>query len=185
MSQNFQFGYQHYLNLAHTTGTPIKFNCRPGVSEPASPVHFNNVTWVAYDNVTTVNVGGSSTTVDITTRDEARSGFNTQVVVTTQGQMTFDVRYKPTDDAGLAQDLGFEALLKAWLGKVEIAAIDFDKPPLTLGAQGLVGNWTVNITNKKELQGVVMCTIEMNLSSLPNWIRCDATTGADAYEIIS
>lgn len=196
MSQNYQFGFQHCLYLAWTdadagagvTPVPVKLDTRPtgGTgTAPASPaVHFNNAPWGEYANVTTVNVGGSSTSVDITTRDEARSGFNTNVIVTTQGQMSFDIRYKPRADDGSVQDAYFEALLKAWLLKTEIAAIDLDKPIADLGAQGLVGNWTVNISNKKELQGVVMCTVEMNLSSLPNWIR-RSVAGAGGFLIVS
>lgn len=193
MSQNFQFGYHHYLYFGYGDTDPggpvvlggLKFNCRPSTSPaPANPLHFNNISWVEYANVTTVNVGGSSTSVDITTRDEARSGFSTSVVVTTQGSMSFDLRYKPRDDAGDVQDTLFEVLLKTWLSKGEIAAVDFDKPEDQLGAQGLVGNWTVNITNKKELQGAVMCTVEMALSSWPNWVR-RATVGASGFVVVS
>ncbi len=34
--------------------------------------------------------------------------------------MTFEARYKPTDNTGAPQDIIFEALLKAWLGKKEL-----------------------------------------------------------------
>lgn len=194
MPLNFQFGFEHYLYLGMTntdpdgggpllaTPQPQALTQRPPGSTPA--VHFNNASWQEYSNVRTVTVGGNTNSVDITTRDEARSGFSTEVDVTTSGEMTFEVRYKPTDNAGAPQDLIFEALLKAWLGKKEIAAVDLDKPLTSPGAQGLVGNWTVTFSNQKEVQGVVLANLTLKLSSLPNWIRAADNTGTN-FAIIS
>ena len=66
-----------------------------------------------------------------------------------------------------AVDLIYEALLKAWLTKKEIAAIDLDKPLGQAGAQGLVANWTVTFGQQKEVQGVVITNVTMKLSSFP------------------
>lgn len=193
MPGNFQFGFEHYLYIAMDevdidpgAGTtlapvPIALTHRPVTPAPdplPSPYyHYNNAPWVEYSNVRTVSVGGNANSVDITTRDEARSGFSTEVNVTTTGEMTFEVRYKPTNDAGEVVDLLFEALLRAWLGKKEIAAVDLDKPITSPGAQGLAGNWTVGFSNQKEVQGVVMSNLTLRLSSLPTWIRAADNTG--------
>jgi hypothetical protein len=72
------------------------------------------------------------------------------------------------------QDPVFEALLRAWLGKYEIAGVDLDKKIDQPGAQGLVGNWTVSFSNQKEVQGVVLASLTLKLSSFPNWIRRNA-----------
>lgn len=190
MPLNFQFGYEHYLYLGVDTTVatnPLarELTMRPGQT-PAPTVqrHFNNMTWQEYANVRTVTVGGNANSVDITTRDEARSGFSTEVDVTTSGEMTFEIRYKPTNDAGAIQDPIFEALLKAWLGKKEIAAVDLDKKINVAGAQGLVGNWTVSFSNQKEVQGVVLANITLKLSSFPNWIRAADATGT-AFAIVT
>lgn len=180
MPLNFQFGYEHYLHLAVDISTPTNpipkaFTQRPPGDSPA--IHFNNAPWQEYANVRTVTVGGSANSVDITTRDEARSGFSSEVDVTTTGEMTFEVRYKRRTDAGAIQDPIFEALLKAWLGKLEIAAVDLDGPLTRNGAQGLAGNWTVGFSNQKEVQGVVIANLTLKLSSYPNWIRAGDTSG--------
>ena len=174
MAKNFQFGFDHYLYLAHDgAGTAQKLDQRPGGS---GTTDYSNATWVEYPNVRTVNVGGNANSVDITTRDEARSGFATEVDATTTGEMTFEVRYKPTDDNGNVQDWAFEALLKTWLNRDEIAAMDLDKQSSVDGAQGLTGNWTVNFSNQKEVQGVVLASVTLKLSSFPNWIRYNGTS---------
>lgn len=182
MPLNFQFGYEHYLYLAVDVSTPTNpipkaFTQRPPGSAPA--IHFNNAPWVEYPNVRTVTVGGNANSVDITTRDEARSGFSSEVDVTTSGEMTFEVRYKRRNDSGAIQDPIFEALLKAWLGKQEIAAVDLDNNKGVAGAQGLVGNWTVSFSNQKEVQGVVIASLTLKLSSFPNWIRASDTSGTN------
>lgn len=184
MPSNFQFGFEHYLYLGVTTTTtgtapnqvttytPRALNARPVASPAAGDVSYNTADlWTEYANVRTVNVGGNANSVDITTRDEARSGFSTEVDVTTTGEMTFEVRYKPTSSTGAVQDPVFEALLRAWLGKYEIAGVDLDKKIDQPGAQGLVGNWTVSFSNQKEVQGVVLASLTLKLSSYPNWIR--------------
>lgn len=189
MPLNFQFGYEHYLYLAVDLSTPTNpvpkaITARPPVAPPTTLIHFNNAPWQEYANVRTVTVGGSANSVDITTRDEARSGFSSEVDVTTSGEMTFEVRYKRRTDAGAIQDPIFEALLKAWLGKQEIAAVDLDGPKTRNGAQGLVGNWTVGFSNQKEVQGVVIANLTLKLSSYPNWIRAGDDTGT-GFVIVS
>ena len=182
VASNFQYGFQHYLYLAHDgAGAAEALDSRAGAL-PA--INFNTASWVEYSNVRTVTVGGSSNSVDITTRDEARSGFSTEVDATTTGEMSFEVRYKRTTDAGVVQDWGFEALLKTWLGRTEIAAMDLDQIITGTGAQGLVGNWTVSFTNQKEVAGVVLATVTMKLSSFPNWVRTADGTGTN-FAIVS
>lgn len=195
MPSNFQFGYEHYLYLGIQKDTndafnPKALNSRPGDASP--DIHYNGGAfslgtsgvastglWLEYANVRTVNVGGNSNSVDITTRDEARSGFSSEVDATTTGEMTFEARYKPTDASGAPVDLIYEALLKAWLTKKEIAAIDLDKPLGQAGAQGLVANWTVTFGQQKEVQGVVITNVTMKLSSFPNYIRAGSASATD------
>lgn len=191
MPGNFQFGFEHHLYVAIDNTTtpgapvPVALTQRPPGGPTAGLYHYNTANlWTEYTNVRTVNVGGNNNSVDITTRDEARTGFSTEVNVTTTGEMTFEVRYKPTNSAGNVTDLIFEALLRAWLGKKEIAAVDLDKPLDEPGAQGLVGNWTVGFSNQKEVQGVVLANLTLRLSSLPNWIRAADDTGV-AFAAIS
>ncbi len=74
---------------------------RPPVARRRS---LHNAAWLEYANVKNVTLGGNANSVDITTRDEARSGFSTEVDVTTSGEMTFEARYnKPTDTGGASR----------------------------------------------------------------------------------
>lgn len=181
---NFQFGFDHRLYIAcadSDPGAPVVLTLPQALTgEPTgATVHYNNANWQLYDNVRTVNVGGNATSVDITTRAEARSGFSSEVDVTTAGEMTFEVRYKPLNDDGTYADPTFAALMRAWLGRKEIAAVDLDKPMNIQGAQGLCGNWTVSFSNQKEVQGVVLANLTLKLSSWAAWIVAQDTSGTN------
>jgi hypothetical protein len=191
MPANFQFGFEHHLYIA-ATDDPATVGDATDYTIPQAlngvltgTVNVNNAAWHEYANVRTVNVGGNATSVDITTREEARSGFSSEVDVTTSGEMTFEVRYKPTDSNGVYQDVLFAALMKTWLGKKEIAAVDLDKLYTVKGAQGLAGNWTVNFSAQKEVQGVVLCNLTLKLSSFPGWIVQTHASSGQVFVVFS
>lgn len=186
MPENFQFGYEHRLYIgakdADSTGyvnTLVALDSRPDdvPAPPAEAVNYKTWDYVRYENIRTLSLGGNADKVDITTRDEARRGFKTEVNVVTTGEMNFDVRYKPIQDDGVPRDPIFQLLIEAWLNRTEIAAIDLDKPIETIGAQGLIGNWTVSFSNQKEVNGVVTASMAMTLSSFPDWIVRTAADG--------
>lgn len=173
----YQFGYQHRLYLAYSLSggraEPQSLNTRPSDTTP--DVTFNTAFWSLFDGVRDVEVGGTANTVDITTRDEARTGFSSEIDVTTSGTMTTEIRYRPTLDnvSTFGTDktgLGYEALLKTWRRRTTIAAMDLDKEITEVGAQGLVANWGVTFTNRKEVQGVVIATVTFRLVDYADWI---------------
>lgn len=181
MPLNFQFGYEHYLYLGATGGPPVD-TPQALTGRPSETVDYTNWSANEWANIRTLNLGGNTNSINITTRDEARSGFSSEVDVTQTGQMTFEVRYKRLNGATV-QDPLFEVALKAWLGKLEFAACDFDQQITVLGTQGLIGNWTATFTNNKEVEGAVLSNMTLKLSSFPNWIRLTAT-GPDVWTAI-
>ncbi len=187
MPVQFQFGNEHHLYLLlDSNNKAVALNSRPGQTNPTPPtpaITYNSIpggaAWTLYDAIRDLNVGGNDNTVDVTTRDEARLGFSTEVVVTTGGEMTFEVRYKRRTDVGsfgTVQDFAHEALLRAWLAKTEIAAIDLDQALGTAGAQGLVANWSVTFGLAKPVQGMLASNITLRMSTFPDWIVKQTST---------
>lgn len=187
MPDNFQFGSEHYLYIAHNSGVPVALNGRPGDSGPPTNTYETFGPsgldyWDEYPNVMDLNEANNNNTVNITTRDEARQGLSSEVIATTTGSMSFQIRYKPnTSGATTPQDAIFRALLRASRFKLEIAAVDLDRAITQTGAQGQVGNWVVAMSRSKPVEGVVTAQVDFNLSSFGDWIIADDTSGGDAF----
>jgi hypothetical protein len=134
-----------------------------------------------YGNVRDLTVGGSPTTADITTRDEARTGFSSEVDVFQSGSMTFQARYKPRTvgtGKGTIQDQIFEALDDAARNRTSIAGVDLDGQLIDAngGIKGVFANWTVTITNTKPVAGAVIADVTLKLVSFSARIVWNATT---------
>ena len=173
MPLNYQFGSEHYLYIAQTSGIPTAITSR----SVAGGNNFNEITdFVLMDNVRDVNESQNNNSVNITTRDDARQGLSINVIATTEAGLTFEVLYKPNNGATV-QDESFLALLVAARTKKEIAAVDLDSSKTTLGAQGQAGNWNVAMSRSKPVEGVVTATVTMNLSSFGDFVKATDTSG--------
>ena len=187
MPDNFQFGSEHYLYVAHDGGVPKAMNGRPGDSpaptqtyETFGPAGLDY--WKQYGNVRDLSESANNNTVNITTREDARQGLSIEVITTTTASMSFEIRYKPNaSGATTPQDQIFLAILRASRFKQEIAAVDLDRPIDQIGAQGQVGNWTVAMARSKPVEGVVVAQVDFNLSSLGDWIIADDASGGNAF----
>lgn len=167
----FRFGHggRLYIGTTALTGRP-----------PATGVvHYNNATWRLYDNVRDVEFGGTGTNVDITTRDEARSGFQSNVTVFSSGELTFESRWRPSTSFVSPADEIFQDLIKAWIQKLEVAIMDLDQPKEQEGAQGFVGNFIIDVTRRAPVGGIFTVQIRATLSSFPNWIIAQDSTGTN------
>lgn len=173
---NYSLGSDHHLYISvNDTATPtalVAFDGRPG--DAGVTIHYNNAEWFLYDNIRDVDESGSPTSVDITTRDTARRGVIARVNVATDMTMGVQVLYKPQIGATI-NDKIFRMLMKANINRTEFAAMDLDQAGTEQGALGLSANWNVAYTKNKPVQGVVICTFNMTVSSFPTHIVAGAT----------
>lgn len=178
MPDNYQFSSEHYFYIAHNAGVPQALTGIYG----DSTVHYNNAAWAEYGNIRDLSESQNNNQVNITTRADARQGLSVNVIATTEASATVEIRYKPNDPTtGLAQDQIYRALLVASRTKSDIAIVDLDRPMTSIGAQGLVGNWNVAMSRSKPVEGIVTATVNLNLSTLGDFIVASNATGT-AFE---
>lgn len=187
MAKQFQTGAEHYLYLGYTTSAGaltglLTFDDTINTSGTAvdggtSTINDITANLQLLDNIRDVEVGGDNQSIDTTVREDARQGFSTEIIATSSANMTFEHRYKPRDSAdGSIQDLGFEALMRAFLTKAEIAAIDCDFSKATDGAQGLAANFTVGYSQSKPVAGLVVVNWTLTASSKTHYVWNDNGT---------
>ena len=180
----FQFGYEHRLYI----GANVLSDRPSTMGGNGTGTHFNTAAqWTsAYDTIRDLDVGGSENTVDITTRDEARKGFTVEPVVSQTGQITFQIRWLPSQQADLSDaDANFVKLLKAWRGQDSVALMELDQERENEGAQGFVGNFNISFNWNKPVQGVVVVDVNARLVSYPDWIVCQSYSSPNStFEII-
>lgn len=180
-----QIGGSHWLYLAFDDTDPTNLepfninsiltaagNAYSTVGTPKTANHTDiSENFHLLDIIRDVNVGGQNTTIDTTVREDVKQGFSTSLIAFTEGSMTVQVRYEPTDAAGVEVDRSFRPLMAAQQRKKTIFAVDFDKKFDQLGAKGLAGNWSVSFSKPKPVAGLVVVDWSFALSSKGQWIQ--------------
>jgi len=158
---------------------------------------------VLFDKVRSLTVTSEPTRETITTRDEARGGFETQVDITSSVTKTFQVRYQRasintstrlkvlTDEQAIIRSL----LLAKSTGS-GICAVDMDSglqtginaltwdtlgTDLDGGALGIAGNWSVAFNITKEVNSVVYADMTLTMTEYPEYVEWSPSTGTGKF----
>ena len=177
-----QTGGDHWLYLAFNQADPkTRYTITSQLTETGaaystvgSPITANSTVikdnFHLYDTIRDVTVGGDPTTVDTTVREDVKAGFSTELISHSQGSMTVQARYHPTNEAGMFEDPAMKALMVCFLQKGTIFGVDLDKRYDKVGAQGLAGNWSVGFSKPKPVADLVVIDWNFRLSGKPQWI---------------
>ena len=114
------------------------------------------------DNVMDVELSLDSNMADTTTRLEARQGFATEVAVTRNSKVSFDLRWESSD--------AFQSeLLDAWSSRQGIS-LAFMNQPSAPGANGLIGHFSVSMTKNEALQDIQKASFSLSAMLYPYWL---------------
>ncbi len=178
MPLNFQFGYEWYLYVG-TNGAAIPV--RPeavalqnnvGGGDIEVNTGIPTLTWTEYDQIRDVTFAASPTRIDVTTRKIARGGNTAQAIVSSQRNLTFQIRYRADENFTLTgnDDALFSLLSIAQASSAEVAFLILDNPNGTSGAKGFVGNFTISISQPQPLADLVVSDVEAAFSSVGDFI---------------
>lgn len=118
------------------------------------------------DNVMDVELSLDSNMADTTTRLEARQGFATEVAVTRNSKVSFDLRWESNDE--------FQSeLLDAWSNRTGIS-LAFMNMPSAVGATGLIGHFAVSMTKNEGLQDIQKASFSLSAMLYPYWLVVSA-----------
>ncbi len=135
-------------------------------------------TTVEADNITDVTLNMSADFADTTTRGEAADGFASSVPVLKNGEVTFEMRWKPEDPAMIAAPFSFtRVLMDAWEtdDTVSLAFLDqvAKSTQIPLGTdvkvQGLAGNFAVSIDKTEALRDIQRANVTLTIVDSGKW----------------
>lgn len=158
---------------------------------------------VLFDKVRSLTVSSEPTRETITTRDEARGGFETQVDISSTVTKPFQVRYQRasidttsrlkvlTDEQAIIRSL----LLAKSTGS-GICAVDMDSgrqtgintltwdtagTDLDGGALGIAANWSVAFNITKEVGSIVYADLTLTATEYPEYVEWSPSTGTGQF----
>ena len=123
-------------------------------------------------NVTDVSLNVGSDFADGTTRETASSGFASQIPVLKNGEVTFEMRYKPVDPAAPAPppyDTMESLLITQWLADSTIALVFLDQPKATSKVQGLAANWAISLEFGQALRDIQRISVTVTIADSGHW----------------
>ena len=129
-----------------------------GASNTAS-----TVSWTEYDNVIDVNGNFTATKVSADTRATAKLGWEAEEAVLNKGEISFTLPQL------VAADTTFDAIRDAWLNKTLVTMMALNDDEGTSGAQGLAGNFAVEMTQGQPLKDRQTWDVTLTVSSHPEW----------------
>jgi len=143
---------------------------------------------VLVDNMTDVQYDMQSDMADATTRGTARSGFNSNIPVLKNGQITFECRWLPSvaRPTGTSAPVDFTGqLFWAWQYDATIAMVFLDwewarVPPVagqTISPQGIASNWTVSLNKSEDLRDIQRASITLSVAESALWYHAPTLTG--------
>ena len=119
-------------------------------------------TTVVADNLMDVSIDLTSEVVDATTREEAATGWRSELAVLRNGRINFDMRWETDDD--------FKSkIITAWNNMDYISLAFLDQPKGTIGAMGLIANFSVSLTKNEALVDIQKASVSLTIHSLPLW----------------
>ena len=119
--------------------------------------------WSEYDNVVDLTGNFTATKVDTTTRATAKDGWEAEEAVLNKGEISFTLPQKSTTDTV------FNAIKDAWLNKTLITMGALNDDDATSGAQGLIGNFSVEMTQSQPLKDRQTWDVTLTVSTEPEW----------------
>lgn len=211
LNATYQFWYEHHLyvladGLPGGPPTGIVGLARFTPSDDDVLTSLNSITSLTtsanvpnmylFDKIRSLSLSSNPTTAEITTRDEARDGFRTEVDLPAGYSMTFPIRYQSATQDSLTSPTAavltnhqavIRGFLRASLAGTPVGAIDVDKaassvtPPAfdgTPGSLGLAGNWSVSFNITKEVDNVVYAEMTLRLAEFPKMVVFDTAGGS-------
>ena len=119
-------------------------------------------TTVVADNLMDVSIDLTSEVVDATTREEAATGWRSELAVLRNGRINFDMRWELDDD--------FKSkIITAWNNMDYISLAFLDQPKGTIGAMGIIANFSVSLTKNEALVEIQKASVSLTIHSLPLW----------------
>lgn len=135
-----------------------------------------STTWVGdtntviADNMMDVSLDLTSELVDATTRQEAATGWRSEIAVLRNGRITFDLRWEHEDPAPAGSAAEFRnKIVAAWEASSAITLAFFDNATSVTGAQGLIANFSVSLTKNEALIDVQKASVSLTIHSYPEW----------------
>lgn len=138
-----------FVALNHKQGDP---------NPPATLLDFLTVTWFEMTKIGTSEGGASFSSVDTTTRESARTGFETELDTLKKGEIKWKAQLRTLEDDNDGRLL--RALMYAgdngdFLGILDLSSyIEFAVGTQGVGATGTVANWSLNYTETRDVKGV-------------------------------
>lgn len=129
------------------------------------------------DELKDVNEAGNPNTVNTTTRRVGRQGVQANEITTTSRDLTVQYVYEPHTDFATPAP-GYEILdLLEYLDETgeAIFAIDLDKALNTDGSKGGGANYTVSLTQGREVEGQVIYEATFAVKSFYQRVMSDGT----------
>jgi len=143
------------------------------------------LTTLEADNLTDVALNMASEFADTTTRGSAADGFSSSVPVLKNGEITFDMIWKPELQAAPAKKSFTRQLTDAWQSDTVVSIAFMDQTVKvaevpsgdTISPQGLVAKWSVSLDKSEDLRDVQKMSATLTIATGGEWFNADDITG--------
>ena len=179
-------GSQFRFHLAYTSTTSpvvisslVNADGTNATGAPAVSINDINANLTLSDELKDVTEAGNPNTINTTTRRVARQGVQSSEITTISRDLSAQFVYEP-HTAFNTPEAGYEVLdLLEYLEETKSAifVIDIDKVLGTDGAKGSGANYTVGLSQPREVEGQVVYDVTFALKSFAQRVEWDNTGG--------